>query len=430
MAEERNLLVGVDLCDDYSQISCFNTTTYEPESICPNRDKDKYLVPTVLFYKRDNAQWYFGDEALHVNKKAEGVFIENILTKVIKGECFQINGKDVQPEYILEKFLKRLLSLLKLEYPNNTIRQLVITVKQKNMTLIQHIYQALQNLGISRLRASVISHEQAFVHYAMNQPKELRSNDVGMFDFGEDGMMFYQISINRRTKPHSVLLKKKNFQQTLSYDLLEDEISRENATYLFESIAIKALHKQIISTIYVTGKGFDGKWCQPVLKNMCSTSRVFMGQNLYAKGAGYAARDTLGEGRLNEYLYLGDEMLPVNISIPVYTNNREEEYPLVTAGTAWYNASNRIRFIPDNEMEIEIIVEYVVERQIRRHFIAMDGLHRLDRKTIIELSIEFLDIHTCVIRLNDRGFGELFPSSNRVWEKTLHIAGNEKIEKE
>ena len=421
MSEERTLLVGVDLCEDYSQITCFNPVSFEPESICLNRESDKYLIPTALFYRRDTAEWTFGEEAIQWNRDKDGVLVRGLIKKASQPDMISIDGREVPPEYLLERFLKRMLAMLKTEYPNNTIRSLVVTVREKNMLLIQHIYKALQNLGISKLRASVQSHEQCFVNYAMNQPKELRVSDIVLFDYDEQGLCFYQVSVNRRTEPNTVMLKRRDFREILSYEMYQQDETKENVAYLFESIAMNVLHKQIVSTIYVTGKGFEGDWCREALKKMCVGRRVFAGQNLYAKGAGYAAREAIGEGKLGKYLYLGEEMIPVNISMPVYTNGQEVEYLLVSAGTAWYNASTTISFIPDEEVEAELIVEHVVGNQVEHHLITMDGLWNCKRTTRVEMAIEFTDVNTCVVRLNDRGFGELYPSSNRVWERVITI---------
>lgn len=425
MAEERTLLVGVDLCEEMSQITCFNMVSFEPESICLNGDAERYLIPTALFYRRDTAEWTFGEEALLWNREKDGVLVKGLVSKASKKEDVIVDGRTVKAEFLLERFFKRLLGLLKTEYPNNTIRSLVITVKEKNMVLIQNIYSALQKLGISKLRANVQSHEQCFVDYAMNQPKELRVNDIVLFDFDEEGLCFYQISINRRIEPNTVVLKKREFKDILPYSLLEEDGDKENVAYVFESIAMNVLHKQIVSTVYVTGKGFESNWCRETLKKLCVGRRVFAGQNLYAKGAGYAAREAVGEGRLKDYLYLGDEMLAVNISMPLFQNSNIVQYPLVTAGVAWYNAATTISFIPDDAIEVELVIEHVIGQQVEHHFITMDGLWNLRRRTRIEMAIEFLDVHTCVVRLNDRGFGDIYESSNRVWEKVIKIESKE-----
>lgn len=424
MEEERSLLVGVELGEEFSQITCFNPSSFEPESICVEGDPEKYMIPSALFYARESAEWTFGEQAIAWNREKDGVLVKNIVSKAAQSEPVMIDGREVMPAQLLERYFKRLLGLLKMEYPNNMIRELVITVKEKNMTLIQNIYDALQKLGISKVRASVQSHEQCFVNYAMNQPKELRVNDVVLFDFNEEGLSYYQISVNRRTEPNTVILNKRDFKDILPYALIENGTDMENVAYVFESITMNVLHKQIVSTVYVTGVGFENNWCKDVLKKLCVGRRVFAGQNLYAKGACYAAREIIGEGKLKDYLYLGDEMLAVNVFTSMFTNSKEVQYPLVEAGTAWYNANRSLSFIPDGELEIELIIEHVIGQQIERHFITMDGLWRIDRKTRIEMSIEFTDTTTCVVRLNDRGFGEIYPSSNRVWEKVIRIQGS------
>ncbi|MCR4803612.1 MAG: hypothetical protein K5895_11535 [Lachnospiraceae bacterium] len=424
LSDERTLLVGVELGEETSQITCFNPNTYEPESICFKSDPEKYLIPTVLFYRRDTGDWTFGEEALEWNREKDGVLVKHLVSKASQNELVVVDDREVEPKYLLERFIKRLLGMLKVEYPNDTIRSLVITVKEKNMILIDNIYSALQGLGISKLRASVQSHEQCFVNYAMNQPKELRVNDIVLFDFNEEGLRYYQISVNRRTEPPTVVLNKRDFKDILPYSLLQNNTDMENVAYVFESITMNVLHKQIVSTVYVTGVGFEDNWCKDVLKKLCVGRRVFAGQNLYAKGACYAAREMIGEGRLKNYLYLGEEMLAVNIYTPMFTEAKNIEYPLVEAGTAWYNANKTISFIPDGEIEVELLFEYVVGNQVEHHFVTMDGLWNMERKTRIEMSIEFSDTHTCIVRLHDRGFGEIYPSSNRVWEKIIPIQGN------
>lgn len=421
MPEEKTLLVGVDLCEDYSQISCFNPVTYEPKSISQQEDMEKYLIPTALFYKSDSSEWFFGEEAVEMHTNQKGILVKNILQCASKKEPIEIDGNKVEPVQILERYLKRLLGLLRIEYPNNTIRKLVVTIKEKNLTLINHIYVALQNLGISKVRACVQNHEQCFISYAMHQPKELRMNDIILFDFDSQGLKTYQITINRRKVPQNVMLKKRNFYETLSYELLQEDSSKENVAYIFENIAANVLHKQLVSTIFVTGKGFEGKWCREVLKELCVGRRVFIGQNLYAKGATYAARELVGEGKSEDYLYLGDETVFVNIFMPLYTESKFVEYPLIHAGTAWYNATKVVSFIPDGEDEIELTIENVLEHRTEKHFISLDGLHQLGRKSRIEMTIKFADVNTCLVTLKDKGFGKLFPSSNRIWEKLINV---------
>ena len=92
MADERTLLVGVDLSEDMSQITCFNTVTYEPESICLDGDQEKYLIPTALFYRRDTAEWTFGEEAIAWNREKNGVLVRGLLEKASREDTITVDG--------------------------------------------------------------------------------------------------------------------------------------------------------------------------------------------------------------------------------------------------------------------------------------------------------------------------------------------------
>ena len=48
MSEQPKLLVGYDLSNDYTQISCYNFNTFTPETIRCDYDSDKELIDTVM----------------------------------------------------------------------------------------------------------------------------------------------------------------------------------------------------------------------------------------------------------------------------------------------------------------------------------------------------------------------------------------------
>ncbi len=61
---ERRLLVGLDLCDDYTQISCYNEKTFEPECLGVDDQEEGQFIPTVMAVRNDTKEWLFGREAL------------------------------------------------------------------------------------------------------------------------------------------------------------------------------------------------------------------------------------------------------------------------------------------------------------------------------------------------------------------------------
>ncbi len=52
----------------------------------------------------------------------------------------------------------------------------------------------------------------------------------------------------------------------------------------------------------------------------------------------------------------------------------------------------------------------------------MEGIWgRTDRKARISMRIRFAGADRCIITVRDKGFGEMFPSSYRIWEETIML---------
>lgn len=423
MSEGSNVYVGFDLCNDYSQISCYDKKTYEPKSICVANDDNKYLIPTVLAVRKDTSDWYFGEDAIILANNKDGVLVNNIIDAIIKQEPIDVSGKRYTGVALLEKFFRKCLSLLKKYNPNEKIDKLMITIKEQDMNLINSIYDSLENLGLQKDRVCIQSHAQSYLYYTLSQKKELWLNDIGLFDFDESGLKYYQISINRKVSPFIVTITDKDFSDILSYELFNEIGVNERLTYIFENIAKSELHKHIISTLYVTGKGFEGKWVDEILKELCIGRRVFKGQNLYTKGACYAAKELFDvEKKLSNFIFISDEMITSTISIKAYYNAKIREIVLAKAATAWYDVEQKIDIILDDEYELELIITDVMNRQSISQIIALEGLSpRQNKMTRLEIKAKFEDEHTCVVTVKDKGFGEFYPSSNRIYEKVITI---------
>lgn len=422
MIENRSLLVGFDLCNDYSQISCFDKKSYEPKSIGVASANDTYAIRTVLGLKKDAITWVFDQEALRISQQGEGFLVENIIDSIIEQKDIEISGTVFNKTVLLEKFFRKSLSSLKKYYPNESIDKIMITIKQLDMNLINVIYQALETLGLSKERVFIQSHLQSYFYFALSQKKELWMNDVGLFDFDEQGFSYYQLSINRRVSPYLVGVKQMDFSKTLNYELLEEIGQNEHLAYIAGNIAKGALHKQNVSTLYMTGKGFEGQWADEVLKELCIGRRVFKGQNLYVKGATYAARELTKDTKLKDFVFLSDEMISSTISVKVYSDARMCEVVLAKAATAWYDSEQKIDVILDNETEIELIITNLIKKETFRQILDLNDLKvRPNKMTRIEIRAQFTDGHTCIITAKDKGFGEFYPTNNRVWEEVIII---------
>lgn len=418
--EQRTLYVGLDLGNEYSSISCFHPKTSDIEPICVGKEQGKHLIPTVLGVNKETKDWLFGEEAILQNKSGKAILIDNLLNKIMDNETISIYGTDFSPIALLERFLRKTLLLLKTYFPSNNIKQLVVTIKHWDNHIVEGIYQALDNLGIKKDRAMVQSYMDTFPYYVLNQETELWQNDVGLFDFDKNGLSYIQLKINRYVSPHMVMLSMKDYKEILNYNMLLDD-KEERLADTFQNIAKNVLHKQVISTIYVTGCGFDGDWADRVLKELCIGRRVFKGNNLYNRGSCYAAKE-LVEKNMNQFVLLQDEMLMHTIIIPGYYNAGVKDIIVAKSDTIWSNLDEKIDFILDDEVMIPIIINDIWNKEVKREFLKLEGItKRPNKMTRIEVRMKCLNKNTLIVTVKDKGFGDFYPTSNRIWEKEIGL---------
>jgi hypothetical protein len=420
MDTPRKVIVGYDLCEDYTQISCYSYKTLEPIPISERMGEENYLIPTVLCAKTDTRQWLFGEEAVACAKNGAGELVEHLLSKVRAGEEVELFHTSFSGLALLEKFLRKSLTLIKNYFPTEQITKLVVTVRNTEPEFVDKIYEALALLGLEKDRAIVMSHAGAYLYYALSQDKSLWMNDVGLFDFSAEGLMYYQMRMNRRSRPMIAGLTKTDFTASLDYDVPGQKNS--NAPYIFENLANTALYKQIVSTLYFTGSGFEGGWADGVIKGLCTGRRVFYGQNLFTKGACYAAKELSGDRKLNDILLLNDDMITSSVAIRVYSDTKFVEMPLAEAGEIWYEVNKSLEVIPEGTAELEVILKNIMTRDVNYEKLALNQFpERPDRMTRLEINFTCKNKTGGIIKITDLGFGEFYPGTGSGMEFSLEI---------
>ncbi|MCI7060933.1 MAG: DUF5716 family protein [Lachnospiraceae bacterium] len=422
MTEDRKLLVGVDLCNDHSQISCYRRDVDKIISVGHLLGREReYECPTVLSYHPVKKEWLFGTEALMASEREEVYLFRDILKQIDEKNCVEAGDMKLDPVMVLMRYFVKLLSCLKEYFPSETIRRLVVSVSQKTDNIVNAIKGALCEMGIGEERFVIQLHQQSYMYYALSQKKELWMNDVGLFEFGREGLFYSQIHIDRRNIPYIVDVKRVDLSQSLNWDMMEHDSSFK-MEYAFVNLANTQMHKQLVTTIYVTGEGFQGEWANAALSQLCSGRRVFRGNNLFTKGACAAAREFAGEGILKDFLFLDQEMIYTSISLKVYRDARQQELELVKAGTPWREVDVRVDFIPDDESELQLTVQNVLRRETTVHLLSLEGFeNRMNKMTRFTLRLRFADTSHCIVTLKDDGFGEYYSSSNRIWERYLSL---------
>ncbi len=396
---EHTLLLGYDLGNEKTQLAVFDSQTKEPKLVGQTQENPYAMYDTAILLDDQMPMTGFVD-------------------RIQKGQEILIDGKVADPVKILAYYFRKTLMATRQQYPSETILQLVVTVKEATPEFVQILYDALDLLGIGKDRACVLGHKQTFLYYMMAQKKELWVNDVGVFDYDGNGLRYYQMQVDRRKKPMPVRVDEKNFDEavrTIQQDPTTQAVVLENVVY-------RGIHKQILSSLYMTGSGFQGEWSDELMRKLCVGRRLFQGDNLYVSGACYAARELSQKEGEKEYLILDDDCVMNQWMTTFYTDAKEQEVVIVQPGVPWYQVDEEIEVIPDGDTELDLKVCDIFTKEVRQFMIGMDPvIGKKDRHCRLKIRFRFKDANTCIVTVKDEGFGEFFPTSNRIWEKTISL---------
>ena len=401
---QRSLYIGVDLREEYSQLALLVPQGQEPKPVGDPRDESgETKIPTVV--------------TIPGTKETIGHFLE----KIVNDEPIYAAGVETDAVNVLAAYFQKILSFTRREYPEGMIRRLVVTTKYRDFRFVSQIYRALEKLGIAKDRAMVVDRRQCFVYYVLNQKKDLWVNQVGLFDYEDHEITYYQMHMDRYQHPPLVTVSQKEYPDYVKM-LEEPGIGISEKPSVVETMVQGALHGQVITSVYMTGKGFADGFADAVMTQLCVGRHVFRGDNLYVFGACFVAREYSGEKKMEPFLYMDEDTIPVNISMQAYTNAKVQEIVLAKAGTPWYQVDYEVDLISDGEDELQIRVSDMRQRSAHTHILTMDGIRgRLDRKARIGLQIRFAGVDKCIFTLRDKGFGSFFPSSHRIWEETIML---------
>ena len=414
MSEERTLILGMDLCDDTTQLAVYDRELMEPFLVGQSEDNPDALLDTaVIFEEREP--------------------IVDILQKVRTGESVMSGGKEVAIERVLAYFFRKTLALTRKRYPNEKIKMLVITVPTMDKDFVDRISEALSLIGMESDRVRIIDHKRSYMYYVLYQKKELWMGDVGLFDYDGEKLLYEQLQIDRSHSPALVGVTERDFTEAFQVEEDQPKLAEENPNIdedmskpiitrgtVFENIVQGALRGQYISSLFMTGDGFESDWADEVFPRLAVGRRLFRGRNLYVSGATYAAKEFGDVKRLTDYVVFAPDMVPAKLTMEVYEDGKAQEMVLASAGDPWFEVDTEVDLIPDGDEELVIHAKPVFEGESKEFLLDISPiLGKNDRMCRLGLRVRFEDAKTAIFTIRDKGFGETRPGSNRVWEETI-----------
>lgn len=418
--------IGYDISDRFAQISFWLPGADKPETLSQVMGEEEYMIPAVLCRRRDRDVWTYGREALKNAEAGQGILVENMLSKALAGESVEVEGECFDAAVLLSLFIKRSLSLLAGAMQPEKAAMFLFTVDEVDKQTVEVLSRVAALISLPPDRVSCQSRGESFFYYNINQPEELWRHQVMICDFSGTAMKLLMFEMNHHTRPVTVMVHEEihpEIGRRLPPEEGPGDGDKQIMDERFASVLEKVCAGKIIDTIYLIGDGFNGEWYVRSLPVLCRGRRVFQGNNLYSKGACYGARAKKQPGEDGRtYVYLGKDMLKANIGLEASFRGQDSYFALLDAGINWYDAVRECDFLLNEDHAFSLRITPLNGREVKEVAVTLDGVpERPPRTTRIHLTVSLSDADTVRLKMEDRGFGEMFPASHKIWEETFRL---------
>ncbi len=415
MNEVRNIIIGFDFGEKVSQICYLDRQEGEPVSLPIKAGTGQLTFPNCLSKASEKEEWHFGLDVPYFVKQKNEILIDNLYELALHHTHVLVDGENRSVGEILGIFVKQALSVLGVPDLVKSISGIMITVPTLTKMMVENMRLACKIIGFQQKRCFLQSYEESFYQYALNQRAEMFGRNMALFSFDQDKVTCSKLVTNRKTIPAQVKV-----QQGETITLSRDWVKRDLEFY---DLIMKFLGTEIFSSIFIVGDGFDREWAVKSIPVLCRNHRhVFYGNNLYAKGACYGAREKVEERKLKGYLYIGSDLVRTNIGMEMMIGGGKGYYSLISAGVNWYEAVGECEILLDDVDELEFVVSDMETGKKEQYSMKLDNLpKRPPKATRLHLHLEFESVKECHVQVKDVGFGDLYPSSGLVWHETMEL---------
>ena len=313
----------------------------------------------------------------------------------------------------------------------NEIETLVFTVPKLDMDNTRMLKGIGQRLGVSKSNVYVQDYKESFCNYMLYQPKELWQYEAALFhcdrhevkacmlrklrtSYGKGRDMFVTVDEVATAQMEEL---------AAIYPVLNVDRARQ-ADAQFKQFIQGVFEKKLVSSVFLVGEAFENNWYPQSLKVLCNGRRAFLGNNLYSKGACYAAyKQTIGYE--DKVIYLDETKMMDQMCLKLRVHGKDEWFPIVPWGIHWYEADTQCELLLENTDDIEIHIESLSSGEMRVERLSLEGLPmRTNYALRVQMKVIFLDEKRCKVSIKDMGFGEFFPATDFYVEKEIRLGGS------
>ncbi len=416
MADEKKLIIGIDLNSSRIQASYLTEGMKEPESVILGFASQTYHIPTVGYKKKGENRWAFGDTGRKYFEDGEYLKVEDITDKVLEEDTIELEEEKYMPADILECLFRFVLRECYRAADIEKADKVAVCVDKFNRKFLDCVKAVLTRMDISPDNILLMNKTESFIYYSLNAGEELYQRGVALYDFSGKKLTYsymnYASSIGNKT----VVMVDSTAERIQS--VTEGEIDKE-----LSASAVKLMSGSTMSSVYLTGDSFEKyEHLDKFIQTACNRRRAFIGQNLYAKGAAQGAFEYFYGGNYKNRILACEDRILADFDIDIVERETAKVYRAVKVGTNWYMAAKTLRFVVDGVDEIVIHIKPIEKKPDQDVVISLEEFpKRPEKMTKIMLELDFSSASACKVSLKDMGFGDFYKSTGKTIYKDIKL---------
>lgn len=420
----EELYLGIELDDTSCKLSWINPVNESAQELVDESGQSRILA--FLCLNGANGCWSIGTEAEKACGKPGNIVFKNLLTLLRSGQKLEVNGVFYTGEDLLQEFLKLVWKEAQIRSGLEQIGKLVICLEEATITDIEKLTRICSCCGIDSSKVHVFNQQECLMYYIMSQEPEKWRNTSFLFDYREQGLYCYEMRAYKNLKPVTV---KADLEKIQGAPLVEQVkaagTEAEAADRWFMSLAEKRMAGKIVSSVILAGEGFAKlDWAEQFIKSIYAqkSRKVYQVSNLYGMGAALAAYHIAEKHRRFPYCCICAGRISTNVSIFVEEQEKRVQLLLAEAGMNYYDART--------SLELNLIEQKDLSLYLRNTGAAEGYYLHLDLSSFLEdgrdrtrirLAIAFLKEDCMIVRVEDLGFGEIYPSTGQVFQQMYQV---------
>ncbi|MDO5382810.1 MAG: DUF5716 family protein [Eubacteriales bacterium] len=305
----------------------------------------------------------------------------------------------------------------------NVIDAVCIVTKVNDYDGLSIIKSAIRKIPVKSNRWQIIGKTESFAYYAYSQRKELYAAGVVLMDYDKDGIDIHRLTAKKKDGEDYIIEEQESFSSDKLMNVLNGEANLEDISSELCSFTEGYFGKHMASAVYLTGKGFNtDKLPENFTKIIVNRKKAFMGQNLFVRGACFAALEQVRPRLFDRCVLLVSGRIKVGIETDISERGQLMRFRILKPGFNWFMAERTVDFLLDDVRFITLKI-VTPDGKFSDEVIDISEIpYREGKTTRISMNVKFVGEDRCLITIKDKGFGDFFKSSGKVIYKELEFS--------